>query len=138
MAVVVVDEGEGVVVEFGGEAEGIGKGAGACGGDGAEGGVVVVRGDAVLRGVVEDLRDVLVAVVRIEEVESPVLGAHGQGPRGDGLCGVPHKLRPHGVPLRGIQPLDAGCRKQSGSAWRPDRLVSLDSPRGGPCGRKPW
>ena len=52
---------------------------------------------AVLRGVVEDLRDVLVAVVRVEEVESPVLGAHGQGPRGDGLCGVPHKLGADGV-----------------------------------------
>ena len=65
MAVVVVDEAEGVVVDLGGEAEGIGKGAGACGGDGAEGGVVVVGGDAVLEGVVEDLGDVLVAVVGV-------------------------------------------------------------------------
>ena len=54
-----------------------------------EGGVVVVRGDAVLRGVAKDLRDVLVAVVRIEEVEAPVLGTHGQGPRGDGFRRVP-------------------------------------------------
>ena len=59
-----------------------------------------MRGDAVLRCVVEDLRDVLVAVVRIEEVEPPVLGAQDQGPRGDGLRGIPHKLRPHGVALR--------------------------------------
>ena len=74
MAVVVVDEGSGVVVVFRGEAEGVfgedvavgdaGGGGGAS--DCAEGGVVVMRGDAVLRGVVEDLRDVLVAVVRIE------------------------------------------------------------------------
>ena len=73
MAVVVVDEGEGVVVKFGGEAEGVfgeevtvGDAGGAGGaGDGAEGGVVVVRGDAVLRGVVEYLGDVLVAVVGV-------------------------------------------------------------------------
>ena len=65
-----------------------------------EGGVVIMRGDAVLRGVAKDLRDVLVAVVRIEEVEAPVLGVHGQGPRGDGFCRVPHELRPHGVTLR--------------------------------------
>ena len=105
MAVVVVDEEGGGVVVFGGEAEGvfgeevaIGNAGGAGGaGDGAEGGVVVVRGDAVLRGVVEYLGDVLVAVVRIEEVESPVLGAHGQGPRGDGLGWIPHKLGANGV-----------------------------------------
>ena len=115
VAIVVVDEGEGVVVVFGGEAEGVfgedvavGDAGGAEGaGDGAEGCVVVMRGDAVLRGVVEDLRDVLVAVVRIEEVEAPVLGTHGQRPRGDRLRGIPHKLRPHGVLLHGIQPLDA-------------------------------
>ena len=105
MAVVVVDEEGGGVVVFGGETEGVfgdkiavgdaGGGGGAS--DCAEGGVVVVGGDAVLRGVVEYLGDVLVAVVRIEEVESPVLGAHGQGPRGDGLCGIPHKLGADGV-----------------------------------------
>ena len=115
MAVVVVDEGEVVVVVFGREAEGVfgedvavgdaGGGGGAS--DCAEGSVVVVRGDAVLRGMIEDLRDVLVAVVRVEEVEPPVLGAHGQGARGDGFRRVPHKLRPHGIALRGIQPLDA-------------------------------
>ena len=42
MAVVVVDETEGVVGEFGGEAEGVVAGAGAGEGGGAEGGVVVV------------------------------------------------------------------------------------------------
>ena len=115
MAIVVIDKAKGGVVILRGEAEGVfgeevavGDAGGAGGaGDGAEGCVVVVRGDAVLRGVVEDLRDVLVAVVRVEEIEAPVLGAHSQGARGDGLRGVPHELRPHGVPLRGIQPLDA-------------------------------
>ena len=108
MPIIVVNEVEGGIVDFRGEAEGVfgeevavGDAGGAGGtGDGAEGGVVVVRGDAVLRGVVEDLRDVLVAVVRIEEIEPPVLGAHSQGPRSDGLRRVPHKLRPHGVALR--------------------------------------
>ena len=108
MAVVVVDEGEGVVVVFGGEAEGVfgdevavgDAGGGGGAGDSAKGSVVVMRGDAVLRGVVEDLRDVLVAVVRVEEVEP-------QGARGDGFRRVPHKLRPHGVTLRRVQPLHA-------------------------------
>lgn len=115
MSVIVVDEGEGVVVVFGGEAERVfgdeiavgdaGGGGGAS--DCAEGGVVIVDGDAVLRGVVKDLRDVLVAVVRIKEVEAPILGAHGQGPRGDGLRRLPHKLGAHGVILQCVQPLDA-------------------------------
>ena len=84
MAVVVVDEGEGVVVKFGGEAEGVfgeevtvGDAGGVEGtGDGAEGGVVVVRGDAVLRGVAEYL-------------------------------GEPHKLGADGVAVGGVQSLDA-------------------------------
>ena len=73
MPIVVVSEAEGEVVVFGGEAEGVfgeevevGDPGGAGGaGDGAEGGVVVVGGDAVLRGVIKDLGDVLVAVVEI-------------------------------------------------------------------------
>ena len=78
MAIVVVNEAESGVVIFRGEAErGFGEevavddsgGAGGAG-DGAEGGVVIVRGDAVLRGVVEYLGDVLVAVVGVEEVET--------------------------------------------------------------------
>ena len=63
--------------------------------------------DAVLGGVVEDLGDVLVAVVGVEEIEAPILGTHDQGPRGDGLCGVPDKLGADGVAVVGIQPLDA-------------------------------
>ena len=54
-------------------------------------------GDAVLWGVVEDLGDVLVAVVGVKEIEAPILGAHGQGPRGDGLGWIPHKLGADGV-----------------------------------------
>ena len=115
MPIIIIDESEGVVVVFGGEAEGVfgekvavgDAGSARSTGDGAEGGVVVVGGDAVLRGVVEDLRDILVAVVRIKEVETPILGAHGQRPRGDGFRGIPHELRPHGVPLHGVQTLNA-------------------------------
>lgn len=101
---------------FGGETEGvfgekvaIGNAGGAGGaGDGAEGGVVIVRGDAVLRGVVEDLGDVLVAVVGVEEIEIPILGAHDERSCGDGLGGmIPHKLGADGVAVGGIQPLDA-------------------------------
>ena len=72
---------------FGGEAEGVfgedvavGDAGGAGGaGDGAEGGVVIVGGDAVLEGVVEDLGNVLVAVVGVEEIEAPVFGRVAMG-----------------------------------------------------------
>lgn len=114
-AAVVVGEAEGRVVDLGGEAEGVfgdevavgdAGGAGSTG-DGAEGGVVVVGGDAVLEGVVEYLGDVLVAVVGVEEVEAPVLGTHDERTSGDGLGGIPHKLCTDGVAVGGIQPLDA-------------------------------
>ena len=52
---------------------------------------------SILKGVVEDLGDVLVAVVGVEEVEAPVLGAHDERARGDGLGGIPHKLGADGV-----------------------------------------
>ena len=116
MAVIVIDKGEGVVMELGGEAEGIfgdevavGDAGGAVGaGDGAEGGVVVVGGDAVLEGVVEDLGDVLVAVVGVEEIEVPILGTHDERTRSG------HR---------------ESCRRQSGSAWRPVRRTFHNSPR---------
>ena len=111
MTVVVVNETEGSIVGFGRKAEGvfgeevaIGDAGGA--GDGAEGGVVVVGGDAVLEGVVEDLGDVLVAVVGVKEIEAPVLGTHDERTRGDGLGGIPHELSSDGVAVGGIQPLD--------------------------------
>ena len=92
MTIIVVNEAEGEVVIFRREAEGVfgeevavgdAGGAGSSG-DGAEGGVVIVGGNAVLRGMVEDLGDVFVAVVGVEEVEAPVLGAHDEQSRGDG------------------------------------------------------
>ena len=55
-------ESEGVF----GEEVAVGDAGGAGGaGDGTKGGVVIVGGDAVLEGVVEDLGDVLVAVMEI-------------------------------------------------------------------------
>ena len=100
---------------FGGEAEGVfgeevtvGDAGGVEGtGDGAEGCVVIVRGDAVLWGVVEDLGDVLVAVVGVKEIEAPVLGAHDERARGDGFRGVPDKLGADGVAVGSVQSLDA-------------------------------
>ena len=114
MTVVVVDEAEGVVVDLGGEAEGVfgeevtvGDAGGVEGtGDGAEGGVIVMGGDAVLKCVAEYLGEVLVAVVGVEEIEIPILGAHDERSCGDGLGGVPHELSSDGVAVGGIQPLD--------------------------------
>ena len=102
-------------MDFRGEAEGVfgdevavgdAGGAGSAG-DGAEGGVVVVGGDTVLESVVKDLGDVLVAVVGVEEVETPILGAHDERPCSNGLGGIPHELGTDGVAVVGIQPLDA-------------------------------
>ena len=53
---------------------------------------------SILKGVVEDLGDVLVAVVGVKEVEAPILGAHDERSCGDGLGGmIPHKLGADGV-----------------------------------------
>ena len=49
-------------------------------------------GNAVLEGVVEDLGNVLVAVVGVEEVETPILGAHDERPCSNGLGGIPPVL----------------------------------------------
>ena len=73
MPIIIVGKTRHNVVVFGGKSEGvfgeevaIGDASGAGGaGDGAEGGVVVVGGDAVLRGVVEEFGNILVAVVEI-------------------------------------------------------------------------
>ena len=107
-----------------------------------------MRGDAVLEGVVEDLGDILVAVVGVKEIEAPILGAHDERARGDRLGGIPHKFGADGVAVVGIQPLDAeevvvdkaevrGNLPGSGSAWQPARRASLDTPRGGQGGRRP-
>ena len=107
MAIVVVNEAESGIVVFRREAEGVfgeelavGNAGGA--GDGAEGGVVIVGGDAVLEGVVKNLGDILVAVVGVEEVEAPVLGAHDKRARGEGLGGIPHELGADGVVVGGV------------------------------------
>ena len=117
---------------FRGESEGVfgedvavGDAGGVGGaGDGAEGGVVVVGGDAVLEGMVEDLGDVLVAVVGVKEVEIPVLGAHDEQARGDRLGGVPDKLGADGVAVVGIQPLDAEVVVVNKAEVRGDLTVS--------------
>ena len=91
MTVVVVDEGEGVVIKFGGEAEGVCKGAGAGGGDGAEGGVVVV-GDGLIEGADgDDVGHILVAVVQ-EEGRALAVLSEAEGARGEGLRGIPNEL----------------------------------------------
>ena len=115
MPMIVVDEVEGEVVVFRREAERVfgekvavgDAGSARSTGDGAEGGVVVVGGDAVLRGVVEEFGNILVAVVGVEEVEIPVLGAHDERACGDGLGGIPHELGADGVRVGGVQSLDA-------------------------------
>ena len=134
MAIVVVNEAESGVVIFRGEAErvfgeevAVGDVGGAGGaGDGAEGGVVIVGGDAVLEGMVEDLGDVLVAVVGVEEIEIPILGAHDERSCGDGLGGmIPHKLGADGVAVVGIQPLDAEVVVVNEAEVRGDLIVSF-------------
>ena len=97
MTVVVVNETEGSIVGFGRKAEGVfgeeiavGDAGGAGGaGDGAEGGVVVMGGNAVLEGVVKDLGNVLVAVVEIVGVFA---GGREKDERagGDGFRGIPN------------------------------------------------
>ena len=115
MPIIVVNEAEGEVVVFGGEAEGVfgedvavgdAGGAGSAA-DGAEGGVIVMGGDAVLKCVAEYLGEVLVAVVGVEEIEIPILGAHDERSCGDGLGWVPHELGADGVRVGGVQSLDA-------------------------------
>ena len=60
MAVIVIDKGEGVVMELGGEAEKIVRRRGGDGG--AEGGVIVVDGNT---GSGNEVGDVFVAVVEV-------------------------------------------------------------------------
>ena len=91
MAVVVVDESEGVVGEFGGEAEGVIEGAGAGGGGGAEGGVVIVGDGGVGRADGDDIGDILIAIVHQEGGGFAIL-PEGERARSDGLGGVPNEL----------------------------------------------
>ena len=97
MAIVIINESKGVVMDFGGEAEGIfhlafarermiGGGSGARGSGGAEGSVGVVD-DVFLD--VHEVGDIFVAVV---EVASNIVGGGEEDQRacGDRLCGIPH------------------------------------------------
>ena len=105
MAVVVVGEGEGGVVELGGELEGVveGEGGGGEEGGGAVGGVGV--GEGVGAGGVSEAGDVLVGVVEI--VEGGAGGvAEEEGACGDGLGGVPDIGLIGGV-VRAAELLDA-------------------------------
>ena len=87
MAVVVIRQTESLVVDFGGELEGVveGEGGGEEGG-GAVGGIGIgERGGA---GVVDEAGDVFVAVVEV--VEGGTGGvAENEGTRGDGFGGIP-------------------------------------------------
>ena len=97
MPIIVVNEAEGEVVIFRREAEGvfgeevaIGDAGGAGGaGDGAEGGIIVVGGEAVGEGVVDEVGDVLVAVVGVVGRDLPIGHLHHQRAGGDRFRGVP-------------------------------------------------
>ena len=91
MAVVVVDEAEGVVDEFGGEAEGVVEGAGAGEGGGTEGGVVDVGDGGVDWADSDDISHILIAIVHQEGGGFDIL-PEGERARSDGLGGVPDKL----------------------------------------------
>ena len=76
MAIIVVDETEGVVVILRGKAEGVFKvevasrnGGGVdCSGNGAEGGVVVVGCNAIASLEVDKFRNILIAIKGVEEL----------------------------------------------------------------------
>ena len=99
MAIIVVDETEGVVVILRGKAEGVFKvevasrnGGGVdCSGDRAEGGVVVVSSDAIARFKVNQFRDVLVPVKGVEEFVVAGVGDHKERARGHGFSRVPNE-----------------------------------------------
>ena len=99
MAIIVVDETEGVVVILRGKAEGVFKvevasrnGGGVdCSGDGAEGGVIVVRRDAIASLEVNQFRDVLVPVKGVEEFVVAGVGDHKERARGHGFSRSPNE-----------------------------------------------
>ena len=101
MTIIVVDEAEGVVVVFGGKAEGVVGGEGVvCDGrgrdgtgDSTEGGVVVVCCDAIARLKVNTLRNILIAIAGIEEfITCATLSK--KRTRGDGFRRVPCGMSP--------------------------------------------
>ena len=91
MAVVVVDESEGVVVELAREAEGVVGGAGAREGGGAEGGVVDVGDGGIGRADGDDIGHILVAIVK-EEGGSLSILTEAERTHSDRLCRGPNEL----------------------------------------------
>ena len=55
---------------------------------------------------IDDLGNVLVAVMSVKEIEVPILGTHDKRSCGDGFGWIPHKLGADGVAVGGVQPLD--------------------------------
>ena len=101
LSLTVVDEAEGVVVVFGGTAEGVVGGEGVVrdcrdgdgAGDSTEGGVVVVGCDAIASFEVHHLRHILIAVTGIEEfITCATLSK--KRTRRDGFRRVPCEMSP--------------------------------------------
>ena len=114
MSIIVVHQPQRVVGIFGRKlkrivlTEVVGRhgGAAACRSDRAKGGVLVVRGDAACLLEEDELRDILVSVVRVEHVVLPVLLEDERAGR-HRLRRVPAKHKVYRVVRRAVQPLDA-------------------------------
>ena len=99
MAIIVIDKTEGIVVVFGGKAEGVfevevtvrdGRVVDDTG-DSSKGGVVVVCSNAIARFKVNQFRDVLVPVKGVEEFVVAGVGDHKERARGHGFSRVPNE-----------------------------------------------
>lgn len=99
MAIIVVDETEGVVVILRGKAEGVfkvevaGRDGGGVDGtdDGAKGGVVVVRRNAIAGFKMDEFRNVLIAIKGGEELVASGIREHEERARGHGFGWIPNK-----------------------------------------------
>lgn len=115
MPVIIVHETQHVIGVFTAEPEWVDLGdiegrEGCVGGDSGhytEGCELVVRGNAARRLVGNELRDVLVAVVEVEEVVSPRDALHPKRAGGDWLRRIPSEGEVNGVVGGSIEPLDA-------------------------------
>ena len=102
MAIIVVDEAEGVVVIFGGKTEGVVGGEGVIcdgggrdgAGDSTEGCVVVVCSDAITGFKVDEFRDVLVPVKGVEELVVAGIGKHKERACRYGFGRIPCRMSP--------------------------------------------
>ena len=99
MAIIVVDEAEGVVVIFRGETEGVikmevtgGDGGGIDDtGDGTEGGIVVVSRDAIASLEVNQFRNILIAIKGVEEFVASRIRKHKERTSRDGFRWIPNE-----------------------------------------------